>query len=265
MANIDGTRHPAAPGTALTAGRIGKTTLIHKFGAAESIGTSLVPVTSSKTYQTPQTAQSLEIVSTDNTNDVAAGAGARTVRVIGIKAWADGEEFEDVTLTGTTPAAIPGTWLRVYRLIILTSGTYATQSAPSHNSVITVRNTGAGVTWAVIERHASTFGFGQSEIACYSIPTGYTAYLAGHSIFVDSGKSADCIFFSRESADDTVAPYQAMNSKILYRGIVGDIGDKHDDHPYGPFVGPCDIGWLAASTSTTSSVSIEMDILLIKD
>lgn len=263
MGVIDGTRHPHLSGQAMIEGKIANVTFVHKFGSALDIGTTLTPVCSSKTYPTPAAAVSLELVSTDNTNDIPAGAGARTVRVYGIQDWDVGEVEQDVALNGTTAVPLTGTWLRVYRMKVLDSGTYATSTAPSHNSTITLRVAGAGATWAAINSSGG-FGFGQSEIAAYSVPSGYTAYLAGYEIWVSSGKTADLIFFVRENADDVTTPYTAMQSKILIRSLVGTFGTGHDDHPIGGFTGPCDMGWMAASTSTTSSVSIAFDILLVK-
>lgn len=59
-------------------GNVAKHSLVHKFGAGD-VGTTLVPITQSGTYQTPTTAQALEFVS-DNVNDTSAGTGA--IRVI---------------------------------------------------------------------------------------------------------------------------------------------------------------------------------------
>ena len=59
--------------------------IVHKWGHNTNVGTSFVPVTSSGTYQTPTSAQALEILSSD-ANDAAAGTGARTVIVEGLDA-----------------------------------------------------------------------------------------------------------------------------------------------------------------------------------
>ena len=243
-------------------GLIDGTNVVHKFGAASDVGLSLVPVTTSQTYPTPVTAESLEVLS-DSTNDNGTtsplGSGALIIRIFGLKTWA-GESTEDVTLNGTTVVAIPGTWLRIYRVKVIGSGTYATDLAPSHSSTITIRGAGAGATWAIVDAQAS-FGLGQSEIAAYSVPTGKLAYVHSAAIFVEANKSADVLFFVREDADIVAAPYSVMQSKIILRNIVDALGVSPDT-PLGAFTGPCDIGWLGAATAQTANISIDFEIEL---
>ena len=52
----------------LSRGKIDGSSIIHKFGATVDAATSFIPVTTSGTWQTPTTAQALEIVS-DSIND----------------------------------------------------------------------------------------------------------------------------------------------------------------------------------------------------
>lgn len=247
-------------GLALAAGKLPNFKLVHKFGSRVALGTSLLPVTTSGTYQTPTAAASLELVSTDNTNDKAGGAGALTVRVIGIQDWDVGEVSQDVSLNGTTAVPVPGTWLRVYRMQVIESGAYADTATPSHNSTITLRGAGAGATWSQIVA-VGGFGLGQTEIACYSIGSNKRCYLAEHDIHINSGKSCDVMFFVRENAHDVTTPYDAMRTKISYRSVVGEIASGSDINPLGPFNGPCDVGWMAKSTSTTSDIVIAFEII----
>ena len=67
----------------ITRGLIDEYEEIHKFGTSDAVGTTFVPIARGNVYQTPTTAQALEVVSTD-ANDTAAGTGARTVTVIGL-------------------------------------------------------------------------------------------------------------------------------------------------------------------------------------
>ena len=123
----------------LTRGLVDGAKVVHKFGAADAVGGTLVPISSSKTYQMPMTAQALEILSDDvNDNGTTSplGSGALTVEVIGIADWNAGEVTELVTLDGTSVVALSTLFLRVYRIKVITSGTYATDSIGSHDSTI---------------------------------------------------------------------------------------------------------------------------------
>lgn len=90
--------------------------ILHKFGYG-SVGTSLTPVTSSLTYQTPTTATALEILSSD-ANDTAAGTGARTVTVEGL----DGSGnplTETVSMNGTAAVALSNSFLVYLQCMLL--------------------------------------------------------------------------------------------------------------------------------------------------
>lgn len=236
--------------------------IVHKFGAASSIGTALKPVTTSQTYKTPTTATALELVSDstdDNGSSSPLGSGALTVRVFGLQTWA-GETTEDITLNGTTAVALSNTWLRIYRMKVITSGTYANDSAPSHNSTISLQETGGGAVWGQMDAQSS-FGLGQSEIAAYSVPTGKLAYILGAHIFVESSKAANVLLYVRDGADTVVTPYSVMQSKLILRSV-NDSVHFAPAAPMGAFVGPCDLGWMAASTLGTTSVSVDFELII---
>jgi len=164
--------------------------IINKFGFDSAVTSTLQSIADAQVYQTPTTAVSLEILSSD-ANDAAAGTGARTVEIQGLDANF-AEQTQTVTMNGTTAAAITGTWMRVFRARVTESGTYASQSAGSHAGTLTVRVAGAGATWATIGLTTASFPMGQTEIGAYTIPAGKTAYLLASTISVD--KNTDAIF-----------------------------------------------------------------------
>jgi hypothetical protein len=239
-------------------GNLSHVTTVKKFGSASSIGTSLTPVSTAKVYQTPTALTSLELVSDDNTNDIAAGSGARKVLVQGLSTgWTEIEE--EVTLTGTTAAALSNQFYRVYRMYVSESGTYANSSAPSHNSTITLRVASAGATWAQIVSEGG-FGLAQTEIAAYTVPKGKTAVVLSKHENIETNKSGTIVFFQRPNADVTSAPYEPMRVVSIDRDVA-DGGEFVFHIPQGPFVGPCDIGFMA-SFATSGNISIEFEILL---
>lgn len=241
--------------------------VIHKFGSASDVGTTLTPVASSKTYHTPSAAVALEVVSDDNTNDIPGGTGALSVTVTGIKDWNDGEESETYALNGTTAVAA-GSWLRVYGFEVSSSGSYfepgPTGGTVSHNSTITIRDAGTAAVWALIESLGST-GLGASEIGQYSLPKGKQAYIKDFEIEPESAKKPDVLFWLREGADVTETPYKPFKVKEIFRALGSPISESYYA-PIGPFIGPCDFGWLAqASSGNTASVSIDFEILVVDD
>ena len=247
----------------LSRGLIDGASVVHKFGAISGVGTAFAPVSTSGTYETPMVAVALEVVSTataDNGTTSPLGIGALTVEIHGIQDWTVGEVKVTATLNGTTPVAITGTWLRVYRLKVTSSGSYASSSAVSHDSTITVQAVVGGDIWAQVPTFDGV-GLAQSEIALYSVPAGKLAFMQHAEIWIESTKSANVIFFARTDADVITAPYSARQSKIIMRSVI-DAVHVAPLTPYGPFVGPCDIGWMAEATLGTASVSIDFELII---
>ena len=239
--------------------------IVNKFGHTDAVSTTLVPICSGNIYQTPTSAVALELVSTVAT-DNQAGVGARTITIQGLDA-----NFDEVTVVanmnatdGTVAEAVTGTWTRIYRMYVETSGTYATATAGSHAGTITLQASGGGVAWAVLELHAS-FPTGQSNIGAYTVPAGYTAYIGNIEIETDTNKAMDILFFQRQGADDVTTPFKAMRNIGAYTGI----SDRHVSRgkmPKGGFPEKTDIGFMAIRTTAgTSAVSVDFEILLIEN
>jgi len=241
-------------------GNVPKHSLIHKFGA-HTITTTLEPVALSGTYPTPTTATALEFVS-DSANDTSTGSGAREVTVIGLDAsW--NEVSQTVTTNGTTAVALGTNLIRLYRWYVSSSGSYATDTAGSHDGELTIRVSGAGATWSTISN--TVFATGQSQIGCYTVPTGYTGHLLSKSVFVDSSKSADVYFFQRPGADDVTTPYSG-NMRLFERevGVSGGF-TMRTVAPKSSFIGPCDVGFMAKISVGNAECSVEFELLLVQD
>lgn len=243
--------------------------IVNKFGANAVTATQTAWKVVSRTqgYQTPTSATALELVSTDNTNDIPAGTGARLVRVYGLKTPASTiEETEDVILNGTTAVALANSWWRVYRMKVISSGAYAALGTPSHNSTITLQVSGAGAAWSVIDSLGS-FGLGQTETAAFTIPVGQAAYLLGYHIEVSgTNKDIDVALFVRDNADDVTTPYAgAMQTKAIHRNIVaGGSIEQNSNAPQLITTGPADIGFLSkASGATNYEVNVKFQLLCV--
>ena len=239
---------------------------VKKFGRNLAVGTSFVPITIGGVYQTPQSgsATALRIKSGGDANDTAAGSGAREVTFEGLD-----ENFamtsEAVATAGASASsATTTTFTRLYRAYVSDSGTYASSAAGSHSAGITIENGAGGTDWATID--ATQFPKSQSEIGAYSVADGVTAYVFLDDVTIDSGKTAELIFFHRGGADETAAPYTAMRAKSVLTGLEGGTTDLSGRTiPFGPFVGPCDIGCMGRVTATTGSMAVEFEIYLVTE
>jgi hypothetical protein len=234
-------------------------TLVHKFGKG-NVGTTLVPITNSLVYTMPTTAIALEFVSS-STSDDAASTGAREVTIVGLNAaW---EEVTQVIATdGTTPVAIPTSLTRLYRWYVSGSGTYATATANSHVGTLTIRVASAGATWSTIGILPRPVG--QTQIACYTVPTGFRAFVFIQEIRVDSTKSAYISMFIRNNADDVVIPFPALRLSANFVGISG-VATADTNAPRDGFEAPADIVFMGKIASGTAEIVVDFEILLIQE
>lgn len=234
--------------------------VVNKFGEANAIGTTWTVITDSKTYPTPTSPVSLEILSSSDV-DSTGNAGAQHVIVQGIGAdWR--EQTERVALTGTAAVALGSTWLRVYRMYVDSTNTYASTTASTHAGTITLRGSGGGATWGQIAKDG-IFGYGQSLIGAYTVPLGKTAFVTSYSADIEPTKNANIAFFQRCGADDTTAPYEgAMRLQALHKGLQNTLViTNHVSR--GPFVGPCDIGFFGKVANNTANISLQFNIVLV--
>lgn len=241
-------------------GNVAKHSLIHKFGF-NNVGTTIEPITLSGFYRTPKGPTSLEFVS-DSNEDSIGNLGAQEVTIIGLDSnWR--VVTQTLVTNGTNAVALDTNLTRLFRWYVSSSGTYANQDSGSHIGKLTIRESGGGNTWSEIEK--TPFQIGQSEIGVYSVPTGYTAYLLSKSVSVDGVKSVDVFFFQRPLINDTTAPYTGT-MRLIERevGVSGSI-DFTLESPKGPFIGPCDIGFMGVVGTGTAEVSAEFELLLIED
>jgi len=236
----------------------GKST-VHKFGGSASVVATLIPVTITGTYNTPTAAVALEFISSSG-NDSSGGSGARQITVQGIQSAATWvESTQTFSTNGVTPVAI-GSWLRIYRWYVSQSGTYATALVGSHAGTLTIRVAGGGATWTQIP--VTPFSVSQSQMAVYTIAKGKTGFFRSADVYVDSGKTLNVLAFQRPNADVVAAPFSAMR---LINQWVGVKGEMHYSprYPNGPFVGPCDFGFMAKGTAVAADITIDFELDLV--
>lgn len=240
---------------------------VKKFGRCKTVGTSFTPVCNGGYYRTPQVsgATALRVKAGGSANDTAAGTGARKIYLIGLD-----ENFglaSDTLITAGASASSPSTvtFIRLFRSYVLESGTYASAGVGSHSAAIVIENAAGTEEWCTID--ATNFAKGQSEIGAYTVPAGYTGYVKLRNYSVDSGKTVELIFFAREGADETAAPYSAMRVQSVNTGMIGGSVQPFGtvDVPFGSYVGPTDIGFMARVSSGTAEVSVEFEVILVEN
>ena len=239
-----------------TGGSIDGLEVNHVVGHSITIGTTYAPICRGNVYQTPTTAQTLEIVSDDAT-DNAAGVGAREVTLIGLdSSW----NIVQTTVipAGLTPVTIDTDFIRFFKGYVSSSGTYATATAGSHAGTLTIRDAATStVIWAVID--ASEVALGETEIGAYTVPAGKKALVKYWSANVDSKKSADILFSQRPNANDITSPYSGTMKVIdQAHGVVGEI-TRVLHAPMGVFDQYTDIGFLGRADSV-SGIAINFEI-----
>lgn len=240
--------------------------IITKFGRNGVIGTDLTHVSIGGQYQTPTSSQSLEILSSDANDDVGS-AGAHKVIIEGLDA-----DFvfqtEEVTMNGTAAVALENTYMRVFRGYVSESGSYVTTAIPSHVGQITLRNSGGGVTWFIIDTVEETttgFGIGQTQIGTYTVPAGKTAYLISKTFSVESTKTARIYFFARMQADDVTTPFRGIMRLFEQHDGINRLSNIIPPAPADSFMEKSEVGFFAKVSTGSASVSTEFQLLLVDD
>lgn len=249
-------------GVDIAKGEVPGHTVIQKFGRNNAVSSSFVPICLSGFYRTPISNTALEVVSTD-VDDTFLGAGARTIYYEGLQVQSGSLVVvsDVVELDGTTPVALPDSLIRLYRWYVASSGTYASQSAGSHQGDITIQESGAGNVWSKIENNG--FPRAQSQIGSYTVPTGYTAYVSKISYSVESDKEADILMFKREGVLNTSAPYNAMNLVTEINSATGNYTVEYRT-PL-KFEEETDFGFLGKLKANTGPMTVDFEIKLVQN
>lgn len=242
-------------------GDVDGATIVHKFGKNPVVGTTFVPVSIGGVYRTPQIGSAATLrVAAGHTNDDALGSGARQITLVGLDATGV-ERTVQLDTNGITDGELSTVeFIRLYRAYVQLSGTYATMAVGSHSADIVIESTSE--TWATID--VNDYPHSQSEIGMTSIPKGYTALLGGATIFTDATRITDLLFVMREGILDTAAPYQA--ARIMFEERI-DKSDKSVMKMQAPMTvrGPADMGFMAKVDTSTGSVDVDFEYLLIRN
>lgn len=237
--------------------------LVHKFGHNTAVGTTLVPVSLGGIYRTPQIGGATALrVKAGDINDAAGGTGAREIMLEGLDTSGVLLNQTLVTAGALASADTPTDFLRLFRFFVSASGTYATVSIGSHAADIVIENAAGTEDWGIIT--ALKFPTSQTEIAAFSVPIGFTAFIISTHIFSDSTKITRVFFFQRSNILQIVPPYDAM--RLIFDATVeGGSSPIRPKAPIRGIVGPSDLVAMAFVNQGTASVHVDMEILLVAD
>lgn len=244
----------------VSAGKIQGASIVRKFGQAD-IGSSFQPVTDDNFYRTPTTATLLRI--RGGATDLEPNIGAWTVEVFGIGSdWKP--QSEVVALNGVDYVNLLKPFIRVFRMRVVTSGSYGGTNISSHSGTIQIREQVGNTLWGTI-RNYEGLGIGTSLVGAYTVPLGYNAHIIKSMHTVESGRAIDLSYFVRENANTILPPYSPVVALDLYRTTAECTANT----PRGlstELRGACDImamARLSDGLGGTAKLSVAFDILLL--
>jgi len=228
-----------------------------KFGNNPSVGNTEETIwTQGGIYSYPPSASTMTL-SSSSADDSASGTGARTVSVSGLDANYN-EISETVTLNGQTPVSTTQSFLRVFRMVVLTAGSSGGNAGIIYTGTGTVT---AGVPtniYAIIDGVKDN----QTLMMVWTVPAGYTAYLYQAHMSTGNSSSTPTVLNARIVA----RPYGGVfNTKAT--GAIND-GTLAQSYSFPlPFEEKTDIEIRAISSSgsVTFNVSASCEFIYIKN
>lgn len=165
------------PLLAIARGEITGAVAIHKFGrthnadlgVATDVWDGANDAIDQPVWLAPTAARihTLTSASDDDTGGETPGTGAKVVRVYGLPSWSAPETYEDVVMNGTTGVAMTQAMVIIHRMVVKEWGS----TGPNAGAITATAAVDAAKT-AVIHT-----GEGQTQMAIYGIPSGYSIYL----------------------------------------------------------------------------------------
>lgn len=145
--------------------------VVHKFGHNLDVNGVFETIWSVGNNYSYLSAATVLKISSSDTNDTSAGTGARTVYVQGLDSNYNQLE-ETVTLNGQTAVDTTNSFIRIFRMEVLTAG------SGKKNAGIIYAGTGTITAGVPANKYASIpIGYNQTMMAVYTTPARKTAYI----------------------------------------------------------------------------------------
>lgn len=225
-----------------------------KFGRATAVGTSQEVIWDGGgeyVFLDVDSPEQLNIVS-DDVNDTNGGSGAWNIAIFGLD-----NDFnpisELIVLNGLTPVTTQESYLRVFRMVVIHSGSVTTVDG-NNTGTITATAPVAAVPQAIILPMN-----GQTLMCVYTVPAGFTGLVTGISVNTPQSKSA----LFRAKIRNCFGPNCAFTTKytldIYQTTFFGTLQN--------PFNVPekSDIVFTAQASIATTSIGASWGMILIKN
>ena len=203
----------------------------------------------------PTSAAVVSVTSTSANDDgnPTTNTGAQTLTIEGLDANFD-ELSETITLNGTTAVVTGGTFIRINKVFVATTGTYHGSNEGDITGTI-----GGDSMFKILT------GLGETELGRYTVPNGKKGYITHIQVEVDSSKSAVLTMLELPNADDVSQPFSgAMRVIVRFDAISGE--GIYDPSGGIQLLNKTDV-WFEATevSSNDTAVDVEFEILVVDD
>ena len=227
---------------------------LFKFGINGVVGTSVETVwAEGGTYAYPASATVMKI-SSSSADDAAAGTGARTVAIFGLDASYN-EINETVTLDGQTAVNTTNSFLRIFRMYVVTAGSGATAAGTIYAGTGTVTSGVPATVYGMIALNAN-----QTQMAFWTVPAGYTLYLTG--VYYTSGNTNANAWTNFQLIQRPLGGVFRQQSSSRVAGNGDFVLDLHTPIAFSE---KTDIEVRAVASTASSNVSAEFEGIYIKN
>lgn len=228
-------------------GKVDGVSQVNIFAFSNNVKTTfytLWELTGTTQYAFPASAVTMTLASTSASDNTRA-----TVLINGLDAsW--NLLSETVTLNGTSNVTTANAFLRINSMILTSTGTGQTTNV----GAITAKN--GGITYAEIHT-----GVGRSQAAIYSVPNGYTMYLASIDAFNGEASGGNAINYQVKSTNN------ALTNPVTLTILQTSWDQKYQvirHNPF-PYTQKTDIQWQFSTDSGTHSVGLILQGVLISN
>jgi len=244
-----------------TRGGVPATSVTHKFGRNNAVGTSEVDIRAeSGVFDWPTSGQPLEAISGSAADD-AGGTGARVVTVEGLLAGTWELAEADITMNGASAStATDSAFIRVNRAWVKEGGTYSNTTSGNNAGQITIRFSGVGSQTMTIIASGNPAP-GQTQQTHFTVPASTTAVIKAVTANVDSAKVANISAWKREEADTIAAPFTSRRNLFILNGVSG-VNQLPINYPLGPFPAKTDLWFSAIAGAAGTAVEVDYEIEL---
>tara|TARA_Y100000310_G_scaffold333740_1_gene411905 strand:- start:7119 stop:8036 length:918 start_codon:yes stop_codon:yes gene_type:complete len=198
------------------------------------------------------TAPRVHDIASSHPSDTAAGPGARTIRIAGLRTWATPEVTETHTLNGRTNVAT-GKFVIIHHMEVITKG----GTAVNVGAITATARTDNTVT-AMIQPAE-----GQTHMAIIGIPSGESAYATSmHASILSANTTgaADIRMLFNPEPDTELVNFITRQTAGLIAG-----GSSNVQHQYNPFkmaAGPAIIKAQATSSANDNDISAGFELII---